>query len=47
MTQEMTSILRREEQITLYLRGLFERFGFRKYRMGKFEDYDLYLEIPR
>lgn len=44
MTQEMTSILRREEQITLYLRGLFERFGFRKYRMGKFEDYDLYLE---
>jgi len=44
MTQDMTGILRREEQITLYLRGLFEGCGYRKYRMGKFEDYDLYLE---
>ena len=44
MTQDITGILRREEQITLYLRGLYERCGFRKYRMGKFEDYDLYLE---
>lgn len=44
MNQDMTSILRREEQITLYLRGLFERYGYRKYRMGKFEEYDLYLE---
>lgn len=44
MTQDMTGILRREEQITLYLRGLFERCGFRKYRMSKFEEYDLYLE---
>ena len=44
MTQDMTGILRREEQITLYLRGLYERYGYRKYRMGKFEDYDLYLE---
>lgn len=44
MTQDMTGILRREEQITLYLRGLYERCGFRKYRMSKFEEYDLYLE---
>ena len=44
MNQDMTGILRREEQITLYLRGLFERYGYRKYRMGKFEEYDLYLE---
>ena len=44
MTQDVTSILRREEQITLYLRGLYERCGFRKYRMSKFEEYDLYLE---
>ena len=44
MMQDMTGILRREEQITLYLRGLYEGCGYRKYRMGKFEDYDLYLE---
>lgn len=44
MTQDMTGILRREEQITLYLRGLYERYGYRKYRMGRFEEYDLYLE---
>lgn len=44
MNQDMTGILRREEQITLYLRGIFERYGYRKYRMGKFEEYDLYLE---
>lgn len=44
MTQDITAILRREEQITLYLRGLYERYGFRKYRMSKFEEYDLYLE---
>ena len=29
MTQDMTGILRREEQITLYLRGLYERYGYR------------------
>ncbi len=44
MNSEMTNILRREEQITLYLRGIYEKCGYRKYRMGKFEDYDLYLE---
>jgi ATP phosphoribosyltransferase regulatory subunit len=44
MMQDIYGILRREEQITLYLRGLYERCGYRKYRMGKFEEYDLYLE---
>ncbi len=44
MMQDMIGILRREEQITLYLRSLYERCGYRKYRMGKFEEYDLYLE---
>ncbi len=44
MEQDLTGILRREEQITLYLRGLYERHGYRKYRMGRFEEYDLYLE---
>lgn len=44
MEQDLTGILRREEQITLFLRGLYERHGYRKYRMGRFEEYDLYLE---
>ena len=41
MMQDMTGILRRDEQITLYLRGLYERCGYRKYRMGKFEEYEI------
>ncbi len=44
MERDMTSILRWEERITLYLRALYERYGYRKYRMGRFEEYDLYLE---
>ena len=37
-------VLRREEKITLELRALYEQYGYRKYRMGKFEEYELYLE---
>ena len=44
MEENMTGILRREEKITLALRALYEQFGYRKYRMGKFEEYELYLE---
>jgi len=33
-----------EERVTLELRGLYERYGFRKYRMSRFEEYRLYLE---
>ena len=33
-----------QEQITLELRGLYEQYGFRKYRMSRFEEYRLYLE---
>lgn len=36
--------LRKEEKITLSLRALYEQYGFRKYRMGKFEEYELYTE---
>lgn len=36
--------LRREEQVTLSLRRLYEQFGYKKYRMGKFEEYALYIE---
>ena len=44
MEQDVTRALRREERITLTLRALYEQYGFRKYRMGKFEEYELYME---
>ncbi|MBR5110297.1 MAG: ATP phosphoribosyltransferase regulatory subunit [Clostridia bacterium] len=44
MEQDVTQALRREEQIALALRALYEQYGFRKYRMGKFEEYELYME---
>ncbi len=44
MEQDVTRALRREEKITLTLRALYEQYGFRKYRMGKFEEYELYME---
>ena len=34
--------LRRAEAATLRLRGLYENYGYRKYRMGRFEEYSLY-----
>lgn len=36
--------LRREEIAALQLRALFEERGYRLYRMGSFEEYDLYLQ---
>ena len=44
MEQDLARALRREERITLALRALYEQYGFRKYRMGKFEEYELYME---
>ena len=38
----MESILRREERIVFGLRALYSRYGYRPYRMSKFEEYDLY-----
>lgn len=35
---------RRDEQVSLKLRGLFERRGFRRVRVNKFEDYALYVD---
>ena len=37
-------ILKPEERVTLSLRRMYERHGYQKYRMGKFEEYALYLE---
>ena len=44
MEQNLLDMLRRDERITLELRALYERYGYRKYRMSKFEEYGLYLE---
>ena len=36
--------IKREELVTLSLRQLYERFGYKKYKMSSFEAYDLYLD---
>jgi len=36
--------LQPDERATLELRGLYEQWGYRKYKMGRFEEYSLYLE---
>ena len=41
-TKEM--VLRRDEEYVLELRGLYEEHGYKKFKMRKFEKYDLYLE---
>ena len=40
-------ILRPQERLSLQLRLLYERAGFRQYRMGRFEEYGLYQENRR
>ena len=40
----MEDILSYEEQTVFRLRALYERNGYRPYRMSKFEEYDLYAE---
>ena len=37
-------ILKKEEQITLSLRQLYAKWGYKKYKMSKFEEYDFYVE---
>lgn len=40
----INSALRREELAIFDLRELYEQYGYKKYKMSKFEEYDLYLE---
>ena len=40
-------ILRPQERLALQLRLLYERSGFRQYRMGRFEEYGLYQQNRR
>ncbi len=36
--------LSKEDQIPIVLSGLYEKYGYKKYKMAKFEPYDLYRE---
>ena len=40
------TILRSEEQTMYRLRGLYEKYGYRRFKMSKFEEYDLYVQRP-
>ena len=37
------NILRSGEQTIFRLRGLYEKYGYRRFKMSKFEAYDLYI----
>lgn len=41
---EIKADLKPDEKAALKLRGLYEQFGYKKYRMGRFEEYSLYAE---
>lgn len=36
--------LKPDEKVCLELRGLYEQYGYKKYKMSKFEEYSLYVE---
>ena len=38
------SALQREERAIFELQALYEQYGYKKYKMSKFEEYELYLE---
>ena len=40
----LLDFLPKDEQVPLKLRALYESYGYRKYKMGKFEPYDIYVE---
>lgn len=41
------NLLKPQERVSLQLRMLYERLGYRKYHMGRFEEYGLYQENRR
>ena len=41
---QLTDCLKRDEQAVLYLRGLYERWGYSKVNVTDFEEYDLYAD---
>ncbi len=41
---EIKNVLGLEDQVSYSLMALYESYGYKKYKMSKFEEYDLYLE---
>lgn len=41
---DIKNVLSLEERVSLELMSLYENYGYKKYKMSKFEEYDLYLE---
>ncbi|MBO5926630.1 MAG: hypothetical protein J6Q38_03630, partial [Clostridia bacterium] len=41
---DLLKVLSQEEYISLTLRSLYSGMGYQKYRMSKFEEYDLYVK---
>ena len=39
----MDNILKKDEQAVLLLRKLYQRYGYRSFKMSRFEEYDLYV----
>lgn len=39
----MDNVLKKQEQAVLLLRTLYHRYGYRSYKMSRFEEYDLYV----
>ena len=37
-------LLKKEEQVIFSLRALFEQYGYKKFKMSKFEEYDFYAD---
>ncbi|MDD3946992.1 MAG: ATP phosphoribosyltransferase regulatory subunit, partial [Clostridia bacterium] len=36
--------LKKEERVALKLRSVYEKFGYRKYKMSRFEEYGFYMD---
>lgn len=43
ITPDTASLLKNDERVILRLRALYDRFGYDRYKMSKFEEYDLYV----
>ena len=39
---KLSDVLTREEKISFALRALYSDYGYKRYKMSKFEEYDLY-----
>lgn len=41
---ELINVLKKEEITKLQLRAIYEKYGFKQYKMGRFEEYKFYLD---